>query len=249
MTGVRRPWLWSLPTRVQLAEGAVIEFKEHGQPGVRFEQSQIDKLFEVGLTQPPRTSERDPGATSVLTLAGDARFLVGEVDLGREVGLEVLVRGLEVAVDASYREYRERHPRTEPHDDGEDSGPGEGAFDEPDLLGPSRDLTVPVDEVGDRLDDLLDAIDEGAHVALVRDGKRVAVMLPWPAYADLREKRAGLAGAFWSAWRSGVFDGAGYATEVTRILRRHAESGKAPTSSAHGEAHTSEGGDSDERVR
>ena len=42
MTGTERPWLWSLPTRVDLAEGAVIQFKpptvqigEDGEPDDR----------------------------------------------------------------------------------------------------------------------------------------------------------------------------------------------------------------------
>ncbi|WP_448062430.1 hypothetical protein [Cellulomonas hominis] len=140
---------------MELAEGAQIKFKEHGQPAVRFEQSQINKMFEVGLMQPPRTSEREPGSIpDGVTLDGDARFLVGEVDLGREVGMEVLVRGLDVVVDASVREYRERHPRVEPREDeGEDSESGEGAAQEPDLLGATCEVTIPVDEAGERLDE------------------------------------------------------------------------------------------------
>lgn len=138
MTGIQRPWLWSLPTRVELAEGAVIESEEHGRPGIGFSQSQIDKMFEVGLMQPPREAGRAREGAAGVTLDGDARFLVGEVDFGPEVDLEVLVRGLEVAIDASYREYRERHPRPEPEEHGEDSALGEGASDEPDPRGLSR---------------------------------------------------------------------------------------------------------------
>jgi hypothetical protein len=239
VTGVQRPWLWSLPTRVELAEGAVIEFKEPGH-AVRFEQSQIDKMFEVGLMQPPRTSEREPGSIAAgVTLDGDARFLVGEVDLGPEVGMEVLVRGLHVAVDASFREYRERHPRVKPHEDeGEDSDSGEGAAQEPDLLGVSGEVTIPVDEAGDRLDDMLGEINQGAHVVLVQDGKRVAVMMSWPAYVDLRGQHAGMAAAFWTAWQTGVFDVAGYATDVTRILR--CQPGAKPNSSVDGGDHDDE---------
>jgi hypothetical protein len=198
--------------------------------------------------QPPRTSERDPDSSAVgVTLHGDAQFLVGQVDLGREVGMEVLVRGLEVAVDASYRECRERHPRVNADEDrGEVSGPCEGAFDEPDLLGLSREVTVPVDEAGARLDDLLDEIEQGAHVALVQDGKRVAVMMSWPTYVNLREKLAGMAEAYWTAWRSGVFDVAGYATDVTRVL--HRRSGTKPNPSSD-EGRTSEGDGGDDRVR
>lgn len=95
------------------------------------------------------------------------------------------------------------------------------------LLGLSREVTVPVDEAGARFDDLLDEIEQGAHVVLVQDGKRVAVMMSWPTYVDLREKLASMAAAFWSAWRSGVFDVAGYATDVTRVL--HVAPGRSRT--------------------
>jgi hypothetical protein len=46
-------------------------------------------------------------------------------------------------------------------------------------------------------------------------------MTSWPAYVGLREKSAGMAAAYWAAWRTGTFDATGYATDVTRILRRH----------------------------
>lgn len=249
MSGVQRPWLWSLPTRVELTEGASIEFKKHGQPGVRFKQSQIDKMFEVGLMQPPRTSERDPDSSAVgVTLEGDARFLVGEVDVGREVGMEVLVRGLKAAIDASYQEFRERHPRTEPDDDVEDSGPDESPFDEPDLLGLALEVTVPVDEAGARMGDLLDEVEHGAHVVFAEDGRRVTVMMSWPAYADLREKHAAMAAAFWTAWHNGVFDVAGYATDVTRILRRRAQAKPDRASDEDGDGRAAEGGDQDDET-
>ncbi|MFF1531381.1 type II toxin-antitoxin system prevent-host-death family antitoxin [Cellulomonas sp. NPDC058312] len=247
MTGIRRPWLWSLPTRVELAEGTVIQFKEHGQSAIRFTQSQLDKMFEAGLMQPPRTSGRDPDSAAGVTLDGDAKFLVGEVDLGPEVGLEVLARGLEVAIDASYREYRERHPRPESDDDGEDSGLSEGAFHEPDLLGLSREIVVPVEEVEDRFDDLLDEVERGAQVVVVKDGKRVAAMVSWSAYVDVREKFAAMAVSFWSAWRSGVFDVAGHATDLARTLRRHPTAKPNPPSDDEGR--TPEGGDGDESAR
>ncbi len=241
MTGVQRPWLWSLPARVELAEGAVIKFEERQRPGIELSQSQIDKVFEVGLMQPPRTSDRAPDSGAGVTLDGDAKFLVGEVDLGPEVGLEVLVRGLEVAIDASYREHSERHPLAEADDDdGGDTGPGDGAFDEPDLLGSVREVIIPVDEAGARLDDLLDEVQQGARIVFVRGGKRVAVMTSWPAYVGLREKSAGLAAAYWAAWRTGTFDATGYATDMTRIFRRHPGT---PTPPSGDDRRTPEGGD------
>lgn len=147
------------------------------------------------------------------------------------------------------REYRERHPRAEGEEGREeDSRGGEGAFEEPDLLGVSREVTVPVDEVAARLDELLDEVEQGAHVVIVRDGKRLAMMMSWPAYVDLREKLADMASASWSAWRSGVFDVGGYATEVTRIRHRRPGAKSTPTS-GDDEVRASEEGDGDERVR
>jgi antitoxin (DNA-binding transcriptional repressor) of toxin-antitoxin stability system len=232
---------------VELAEDAVIQFKEHGQPAVRFSPSQIDKMFEVGLMQPPRTSEQEPDAAAGVTLEGDARFLVGEVDLGRDVGLDVLVRGLEVAVVASSREYRERHPRPEPEGSGEESGLSEGGFDEPDLLGLSGEVVVPVEEAGGRFGDLLDEIGRGAHVVVAADGMRVAVIVAWSAYVDVREKLAAVDTAYWVAWRSGVFDAAGHASDLARILHRHPTS--KPDSSSDDEGRAPEGGDGDEFAR
>lgn len=48
MTGTGRRWLWSLPTQVGLAAGAVIESRQRGHSAVWFSQSQIDKILEVG---------------------------------------------------------------------------------------------------------------------------------------------------------------------------------------------------------
>jgi hypothetical protein len=61
--------------------------------------------------------------------------------------------------------------------------------------------------------------------------------------ADLRQKLAGVAAAFRTAWRSGVFDVAGYATDVTRIPH---ETGTKPGPSSVDEGSDSEGGGGDE---
>ena len=210
MTRAESSSAWPIPIRVELAPDAIIAFDETGQEAASFSRDVIDRMFEIGLMQPPRRTERDPDVPTGVPLSGDAQFLVGQVDLGAERGMEVLVRGLEAAVDASYRDLRDRHPRVEPdQDSGEDPDPGQDAFDEPDLLGLSREVVVPVDEAGHRMDDLLDEIEQSAHVVLVDDGTRVAVMMSWPAHVDLRRKLAGLATAFWSAWHTDVFDVAG----------------------------------------
>lgn len=170
MTGTRRRWLWSLPTQVGLAAGAVIESRERGHSAVRFSQSQIDKIFEVELMRPPLTFER------LLNSLGAGGLLEGDVRIG----------------------------------------------------------------------DLLVELDQGGRIVFVEDGKRVAVMTSWPAYVDVREERAGIAAALWSAWQSGMFDVAGYDSDVTRIPHRR---GTKPDPSPVDEWSDPEGGDGDERVR
>jgi hypothetical protein len=81
VTGVARPWLWSLPIRVKFAKRAVIRFEEQGQESLTFERSRIDGMFEAGPMQPPRATEQDRDATAGVTLKGDARSLTSRVDL------------------------------------------------------------------------------------------------------------------------------------------------------------------------
>ncbi|WP_282944500.1 hypothetical protein [Cellulomonas endometrii] len=219
MTGARRPWLWALPTRVELAAGAVIQFRAAGEDLNEVYQAQIDRMFEIGLMQPPRTIEQDPGAPVAVTLTGDARFLVGAVDLGREVGLEVLARGLDVAVDAAAREYLDRHPRPDIAEDDVSDDPEPYEPDDGEPVG-AQEIQVPVDQAGDRMPDLLDEIARGARVVLVDQGVRVAVLTTWSSYVALREKLAAASVAFWTAWRTGVFDVAGYATDIITVLHR-----------------------------
>jgi antitoxin (DNA-binding transcriptional repressor) of toxin-antitoxin stability system len=215
--GIERPWLWSLPTRVELAEDAVIQFEEHGQSGVQFSQAQIDRMFEIGLMQPSPTTERDPAAPAGVTLTGDAKFLVGQVDLGREVGLEVLVRGLEVAIDVSVRKFRDRQPHVETADVEDPVTTYEPDDDQPDE---GREIQLPIDQAGDRMPELLADLERGARVVLVDRGVRVAALTTWSYYASLREKLSAASVAFWTAWRTGVFDVAGYATEMVTVLSR-----------------------------
>jgi antitoxin (DNA-binding transcriptional repressor) of toxin-antitoxin stability system len=219
VTGARRPWLWALPARVELADGAEIRFRAAGEDLLDVYQAQIDRLFEIGLMQPPRTTERDRVAPVAVTLTGDARFLIGAVDLGRDVGLEVLVRGLEVAVDVAAREYLDRHPGPDIVEDdvSDDSVPYE-----PDDTGSAdtREIQVPVDQAGDRMPNLLEELARGARVVLVDQGVRVAVLTTWSSYVELREKLAAASVAFWTAWRTGVFDIAGYATDIITVLHR-----------------------------
>lgn len=212
MTGFGRPWLWSLPTRVELAEGAVIRLEEHGQAGLAFEQSQIDKMFEVGLMQPPRTTERDPNVPTGVTLDGDARFLVGQVDLGRDVGLEVLVRGLEAAVHASAQELRDRHPRA-PTDPSKSEREAHG-FREED----ARLRVMTIDEAADQWHELLPGIERWERVVLTEDGRRVALIVAWDWWALHRHRTSSIEAVYWSSWFTGEFNVGAYAWDLMRLL-------------------------------
>ncbi|WP_454050586.1 hypothetical protein [Cellulomonas sp. Marseille-Q8402] len=236
-----------LPVRVELAEDAVINFEETGYEEVRFTQSQIDQAFRTGLMQPPTTTEQDPDVPAGVTVTGDVKFLVGQVDLGADLGMEVLVRGLEAAIDAVTRGYRKSPAGSEDPDaeqePSEDEPVNHGPGDEPN----PREILIPVHEADDRLEDLLDGIEQGARVVLVDDGRRLAVLMAWSDYVGLREKLAAAAAAFWTAWRSGVFDVAGYATDVTTILHKPGpKSGPVP---GDDEEVAVEEGDGDERIR
>lgn len=217
MTGPSSPW--PLPVRVELIDDAVIKFADARHDEVRFTQDQIDRAFQAGLSQPPSTTERDPGIPATVTLIGEARFLLGQVDLGVDLGMEVLRRGLETTIDAVARGSR-KNPESHGTSDVErEPSRSERAADvEPADEPNPREILIPVHEAGDRFDDLLGEIEQGAHVVLVQHGRRMAVLMSWSDYADLRGKLAAAAAAFWTAWRAGVFDVAGYATDITTIL-------------------------------
>ncbi|WP_282945838.1 hypothetical protein [Cellulomonas endometrii] len=178
-----------------------------------------------------------------VTLSGDARFLVGQVDLGVERGMEVLVRGLEAAVDAATREYRGTLEPIETNDDRDDEPMDDESIDDEPYDGEptgAREIQIPVDQAGDRMPELLDELARGARVVLVDQGVRVAVLTTWSSYVALREKVAAASVAFWTAWRTGVFDVAGYATDIISVLHR------ADTAPQNPDDEDTEEGDSDE---
>lgn len=245
MTGADRPL--PLPVRVELAEDAVIKFEETGHVEVRFTQRQIDQAFRTGLMQPPTTTEQDTDVPAGVTVTGDVKFLVGQVDLGADLGMEVLVRGLEAGMHAVTRDYRKPPAESEAPDLEREPSENEPVDHEPGDEPNPRELLIPVHEAGDRLDDLLGEIEQGARVVLVDDGRRAAVLMAWSDYVGLREKLAAAAVAFWTAWRSGIFDVTGYAADVTTILRRPGpKSGPVP---GDDEEVAVEEGDGDERIR
>jgi antitoxin (DNA-binding transcriptional repressor) of toxin-antitoxin stability system len=236
-----------LPVRVELAEDAVIKFEETRHEEVRFTRSQLDRAFRTGLMQPPRTSERDPDVPAGVTVTGDVKFLVGHVDLGVDLGMEVLVRGLDAAIDAVTRDDRKLPAEGEAPDVERKPSEDEPGDHEPGDEPNPREILIPAHEAGDRLDDLLGEIEPGVHVVLVDDGRRVAVLMGWSDYVGLREKLAAAAVAFWTAWRTGEFDVAGYATEVATILHRPGT--KRAPAPADGQEGPATGAGGDERIR
>lgn len=69
-----------------------------------------------------------------------------------------------------------------------------------------------------------------------------------PVFVDLRKKLPGVTAAFRSAWRTGVLDVAGRATDVTRILHRRPGAKSGPAS-AHAVERSAEGGDGGDGAR
>ncbi|MNC81987.1 hypothetical protein D3C75_1353210 [compost metagenome] len=70
--------------------------------------------------------------------------------------------------------------------------------------------------------------------------------MSWQSYADLRTQLAAASVAFWTAWRTGVFDVAGYATDVSAAL--HGPGAKPDRFAIDGGDDPVEGGDGDERI-
>ncbi|MDM8085140.1 hypothetical protein QUV83_10220 [Cellulomonas cellasea] len=111
MTGARREaGRWVVRPRVEFVGDATIRLEQVDHGPEPFSMDLVDDLFAVGLLAPSEEPEpQHVGASSSFTqvvLSGDARFLVGEVDLGRELGMEILSRGLHHTVQAARGESR-----------------------------------------------------------------------------------------------------------------------------------------------
>lgn len=169
-----------LRPRVELLGNAVIRLAETGRPPDEpFSSTLIARAFATGLLQPPRTSARDPDAPTAIALVGDARFLVGQVDLGAEHGMEILARGVEAAVDAVLEQDRKRAASTT-------AGGGTHATELGTEGADVREIPVPVPQAGGRLRQLVGMTGHGARVALLDGDVRVAVLMAWSSYETLR---------------------------------------------------------------
>jgi hypothetical protein len=208
VTGTER--LWSLPVR-QLAEDATVQSDETWRAELRFSQNQVDQLFELGVTQRPRVTERDASLPPGVSSTGNARFLTGEIDRGAGVGMEVLVRGLEAAVEASLRELRARNveagadsdqvkERAEGHRE-EDAGP--------------RVMTS--EEAAAQWHDLRSRGEPWERVVLTEGGRRVAPIAGdwWRLH---QHRGTTLDGAYWGDWHTGEFNASGYERDILRVL-------------------------------
>lgn len=211
MTGAERPR--SLLVRVELAADTTVQFVKAGTAELRLSQSQLDRLFELGLVQPPRTPGAAPNVPAHVSLTGDARFLVGEVDLGREVGMDVLVRGIEFAVHESLRELRGPHPEVEGGDDAQAKGAAARIRE-----GDARLRVMTIQEAAARWEDLLPGIELWDRVVLTEEGRRVALIVAWDWWSLRQHRMCWLEGAYWGHWNTGRFDAAGYAWDVLRVL-------------------------------
>ncbi|TKR27324.1 hypothetical protein FA014_01090 [Cellulomonas hominis] len=210
MTGTRRPW--SLPVRVELATDATVHFVEAGQVELRFSQNQLDRLFEIGLMQPPRTPQTDLNVPTHVSLTGDARFLVGEVDLGREVGMDVLVRGIEFVVHASLHEHRDHHVEAEA--EGDQVRDSAESFREEG----GRLSVMTIQEAAAQWDDLRSRVKLWDRIVLTEDGRRVALIVAWDWWSLHQHRMASLEGAYWGHWHTGEFNASGYAWDILRLL-------------------------------
>jgi hypothetical protein len=210
VSGTKRPW--SLPVRVELAADATVQFFEAGQAQLRFTQNQLDRLFELGLMQPQRTPEGDPNAPAHVSLSGDARFLVGEVDLGREVGMDVLARGIEFVVHAFLHQCRDQDVDAEAEDD--QVGEAGESFREED----ARLKVMTIREAAARWDDLRSQVELWDRIALTEDGRRVALIVAWDWWSLHQHRMASLEGAYWGHWHTGEFNASGYAWDILRVL-------------------------------
>lgn len=207
MTGVKAEV--SLPIRVDLAEGAGVTLTEPGLEEFRLSRSAIDRSFQLGLRQPPppTTIHPHPGDATRLTLTGEARFLVGEVDLGVELGLKVVRRGLDAAADELSR----------------GDGPsleGDMAEDEPRVVlgDEARLFVMSIGEAAERWHELRPRVELWDRVVLTEDGRRVALIVAWDWWTLQRHRQASLHGAYWTHWHTGEFNIGGYAWDVMRLF-------------------------------
>ncbi|WP_432457966.1 hypothetical protein [Cellulomonas iranensis] len=170
--------------------------EEPGSLGVSFDQSQIDQMFKVRFMQPPRSAERDPSSQSGVTLTGDARVLVGEPDLGPDVGMDVLVRGLEAADNATLRGNIDQDPQVQPEVHQGTSKRSVLRDDE------ARQCVMTIDEAAARWDELRPRVELWERVVLTQDGRRAAVIVAWDWWPLHRQRMASLESAYWTHWQS-----------------------------------------------
>lgn len=203
---------WPIRHRVELATEAMVALEPEGHEGESLARDLLSDLFSIGLSRPPRDEPRDSGSSLRVNLYGTAKFLVGELDLGQDLGLEVVVRGLEHAIDTALRDSRAHH---DPIDAARaatmplvEAGGDEAA----------NEVVMSLDDVADALPSLLNELSQGLRVVLTDGDERVAVLVSWRWYALQRERLARAAAAYWRGWSSGRFNADTWVEEMASSL-------------------------------
>lgn len=216
----QRPRSWSVPTRVELAEDVVIQFRVPPGDSNPLEQARIGERFEAGSLHPPRTTSDGRDAPTAVTLTGAALFLVGEVDLGRKVSIavlasrmNVLARDMEVDIEAAAQGPSNAPVRTDAGEEGARNAPESQLRDQGTVQ-----LATTLDEASRRWDELRPRTARWDLVALTENGVRVAAIVGWGWWTSDQHRRTSLEGAYWGHWHSGELAAAAYGWDVLRVL-------------------------------
>lgn len=193
----------TVQARVELGPDATVTFESDREEPAVLEPDTLTGLFMAGLHAPPRERSVKPSGSARLVLDGDARFLVGTLDLGRKRGMRVIMRGLAFALDAVKSEL-DVHDTVPPQESPEPAPEvARGAAPEP---GP-----MSVTELAGSFDDVFARVVAGEDVTIAARGRPAAALVSWRRYSRLRELLARLDAAQWAAAADGRFDPEVYA--------------------------------------
>ena len=222
---------WHERPTVELADDASIRLVEVDHRPGPFSIGVVDEMFALGLQVPAEATppSRAAGPVPQIVLAGEARFLIGRVDVGRDLGLAAVNRGLTYALAAARarlieRQLNAQHARAttqrgaravDPSDDPDEPGTdASNAFREED----ARLRVMTIDQAADRWDELLPRVQLWDRVVLTQDGRRVALIVAWDWWALHQHRQTSLEAVYWAHWYTGEFNVGGYAWDLMRLL-------------------------------
>ncbi|KRD43001.1 hypothetical protein ASE38_01565 [Cellulomonas sp. Root930] len=201
------PGARSVRARVELGPDATVTLETDGEEPAVLEPDTVTALFSAGLHAPARERSVEPSGSSRLVLDGDARFLVGTLDLGRKRGMRVIMRGLAFTLGAVKRDIDMEHSAPP-------GAPSPAATPELDRDTPLEPSPMSVGELADAFDDMFARVRAGGRVIITELEKPVAVMTSWRWYCQQRELLASLDAAQWRAAVSGRFNSEVYAAAL-----------------------------------